>query len=304
MTHGGLSVRMAVLAAAFGILVPAQLLALRAGSPLAGRIPVLLHRLFLRLFGIRVSVVGEPPPPGRPVLILANHVSWLDIPVMASLCPLSFVAKQEIAGWPLFGAASRLQRSIFLDRTRKAATGTANAEMAGRLARGETILLFPEGTTGDGNRILPFRSSLVGAARAALDATGGAPIVLQPLAITYTRRDGLPLTRRDRPAIAWYGDMELAPHAVAFVRGGVLDVTVTWAAPIPFGPGHDRKKAAAAAEIAVRAAVQAAGGEHAGRPTAGRASDGIRPREAAILSGASNAYEERRPESGPGRGNP
>ncbi len=289
MTHGGLSVRIAVLAATAAILVPAQWLALRTGSTLAGRIPILLHRLFLRLFRIRVTVRGAPPPRNAPVLVLSNHVSWLDIPVLASLRPLSFVAKQEIAGWPLFGVGAKLQRSIFLDRSRKAATGTANAEMAGRLARGEAIVLFPEGTTGDGNRVLPFRSSLVGAARAALDATGGAPITLQPLAITYTARAGLPLTRRDRPAIAWYGDMELAPHAVAFVQGGPLDVVVTWAAPIPFGPGSDRKRAAVAAEAAVRAAVREAHG-----PAQGRVG--------AILSGAASDYEGARPESGPGRG--
>ncbi|WP_204335918.1 hypothetical protein, partial [Klebsiella pneumoniae] len=89
-----------------------------------------------------------------------------------------------------------------------------NETVAARLAAGDLIVLFAEGTTGDGNRVLPFRSSLVGAARAALQAEGARVdrIRLQPLAVTYPRRNGLTVVRGERPEIAWYGDMELAPH--------------------------------------------------------------------------------------------
>ena len=261
MTRFGLFVRLAVLAAAFLALAPLQYGALKLkATRLAGVLPICLHRLFLRLFGLRVEVQGTAPEGVGPILVLANHVSWLDIPVMSSLLPLSFVAKQEIAGWPIFGVCAKLQRCIFLDRARKAATAIANAEMAARLRAGDVIVLFPEGTTGDGNRLLPFRSSLVGAARAALAGSEVGEIRLQPLAISYTRRNGLPVTRRERPDIAWYGDMDLPPHFLAFARGGPLDVVVVWGEPIPFGPKSDRKQATLKAERIVKLSLARCGG--------------------------------------------
>lgn len=257
MSRPGIAIRLAVLLAAFVALAPAQWLAARLNRPLAGRIPVAFHRLFLRLFGIRVTTRGRPPDQQQPTLVLANHVSWLDISVLSSLVPLSFIAKSEIAGWPVFGHLARLQRCVFLDRSRKASTAEVNVLVARRLARGDAIVLFPEGTTGDGVRLLPFRSSLVGAARAALSEPGLERIHLQPLAIAYAGRDGLRVTRREMPAIAWYGDMELGPHLAGFVRAGPLDVVVTWGEPIAFDVETDRKRATAEAEAAVRRGVQA-----------------------------------------------
>jgi lyso-ornithine lipid O-acyltransferase len=260
----GVGTRLVVLASAAACLLPLQLLAVRAGWRLAERIPVFFHRLLLRLVRVRVVVRGTPPQPGRAALVLSNHVSWMDIPVLGSLLPVSFVAKSEVAGWPIVGLLARMQRCIFIDRARKSHTTHVNAEVAHRLARGDLIVLFPEGTTGDGNRLLPFRSSLVGAARAALAEPILERIDLQPLAIVYVRRNGLPVTRRERPAIAWYGDMELAPHLAAFVRAGSVDAVVQWGEPIPFDTASDRKRATAAAEAAVRSAVEEAarlGGE-------------------------------------------
>ena len=257
MTRVGVACRLAVMAAAFLALWPVLIAARRVGSRAAGRMPVRFHRLFLRLFGVRVSVSGRPPEAGLPTLVLANHVSWLDIPVFGASAPLSFVAKREIAGWPVLGFLARLQGSIFLDRERKAGTAEANVAVAARLRRGDTVLLFPEGTTGDGIRLLPFRSSLVGAARAALAGAGLDSIALQPLAIAYRRRNGLPLSRREMPAVAWYGDMELGPHLADFVRGGPYDVVVSWGEPVRFDVASDRKRATAALERAVRDLVRA-----------------------------------------------
>jgi len=255
MTWIGAAARLLVFSAAFILAVGPHALSMRRDGPLARRLPVGLHRLFLRLFGLRVAVRGSPPQ-GGPALVLANHVSWLDIPVLASLQPLSFVAKSEVAGWPVIGLFARLQRCVFLDRARRRATVQANAAIARRLARGEVIVLFPEGTSSDGNRVLPFRSSLVGAARAALAKPSPERVVLQPLAVVYHRRNGLPVTRRERPAIAWYGDMDLVPHLAAFVRGGPLDAVVVWGEPIPFDAGSDRKRVSAEAEAAVRVSIR------------------------------------------------
>jgi 1-acyl-sn-glycerol-3-phosphate acyltransferase len=218
--------------------------------------PVRFHRVFVALFGLRVTQSGTPPGAEEPALVLSNHVSWLDIIVLGSLRPLSFVAKSEIAGWPVVGTLARLQRTVFIDRARRADTANVNATVAQRLARGDLIVLFAEGTTGDGTRLLPFRSSLVGAARAAVAGEGPARIRLQPLAITYPRRNGLPLVRAERPEVAWYGDMDLAPHLAAFFDGGPIDVHVVWGTPIAVEAGTDRKRATALAEASVRTALQ------------------------------------------------
>lgn len=259
MTRLATLARLIVCILVFVVIVGPHIVSLRYGrGRIAAWMPVVFHRVFVRLFGLRVTQSGTPPDPGEPALVLSNHVSWLDIIVLGSLRPLSFVAKSEIAGWPVIGTLARLQRTVFIDRARRADTASVNTAVAERLAGGDLIVLFAEGTTGDGTRLLPFRSSLVGAARAALATEGGGTgrIRLQPLAITYPRRNGLPLIRSERPEVAWYGDMELAPHLAAFLAGGPLDIHVVWGAPIAFEAGTDRKWATALAEASVREAVQ------------------------------------------------
>ncbi|MBB2960750.1 1-acyl-sn-glycerol-3-phosphate acyltransferase [Methylobacterium sp. R2-1] len=292
MTRAGIGLRLLAQALAFLIVIGPHWLSLRFGrGRLAAHIPVLFHRLFLRLFSVRVTQSGTPPPPGEPALVLANHVSWLDIVALGSLRPLSFVAKSEIAGWPLIGPLAKLQRTVFIERAKRAATASVNATVGQRLADGDLIVLFAEGTTGDGLRLLPFRSSLVGAARAALTAESGglARIRLQPLALAYPRRNGLPVTRAERPEIAWYGDMELAPHLTLFANRGPIDVHVNWGAPIAFEPATDRKLATAQAEAAVRRGLREI--RHGGPPsrpvpavpeTAGEGADVSAPGMAAV----------------------
>ena len=271
MSRFGVLWRAAALVLAFLVLAPPHWVALRVFGRRSTVAPILFHRTFLWLFSIRVMQSGTPPDFGEAALVLANHVSWLDIVVIGSLRPLSFVAKSEIAGWPVISALAALQRTIYIDRQRRGATATVSTAMGHRLAGGELVVLFAEGTTGDGNRLLPFRSALVGAARAALQAEAGQGRVrLQPLAIAYPRRNGLPVVRSERCEIAWYGDMELAPHLTAFVNGGPIDVQVVWGKPIVFEASTDRKVATAAAEAEVRAALQGlATGRGAAPPTAG-----------------------------------
>ncbi|MGH1591185.1 lysophospholipid acyltransferase family protein [Methylobacterium phyllosphaerae] len=285
MSRLGIAWRMAALAFALAVLGPPHWVALRFLGRRATLAPILFHRVFLRLFSIRVTQSGTPPEPGEAALVLSNHVSWLDISVIGSLRPLSFVAKSEIAGWPGVSTLAGLQRTIYIDRQRRGATATVSTVVGHRLAEGELVVLFAEGTTGDGTRLLPFRSSLVGAARAALQAEAGRGRVrLQPLAIAYPRRNGLPVTRAERAEIAWYGDMELAPHVADFIRGGPVDVHVVWGSPIVFEATTDRKAAAAAAEAEVRAALQglvAGRGGAAPNPRPAPAGRGLREPEAA-----------------------
>ena len=181
-------------------LMPLQWLAVALKRPLRRRIPVFYHRFLCRLLGIRVRVTGAPVD-GRPLLIVANHSSWLDISIITAQAPVVFVAKSEIARWPFFGLLAKLQRTVFVERDRRAKTGEVNATIAQRLAEGDPVLLFGEGTAGDGNRVLPFRTALIGAARDAIAAAGdGRQIWIQPLSIAYVEPAGHPARAPSAPA--------------------------------------------------------------------------------------------------------
>ncbi len=230
-----------------------QALAIRSGWPMAHTLPMRFHRLFCRLARIRIACEGAPAA-ARPLLVLANHASWLDIAVISTLLPLSFIAKQEVAGWPVFGTLARLQRSVFIDRTRRKGAAEANREIAERLAEGDAIVLFAEGTTSDGNRVLPFRSAVVGSARDAIAEAGhDGHVTVQTLTVAYPRRGGLPVARGERPDIAWHGDMDLAPHFAGIVGGRPLDATVVWGTAVAFDRGSDRKEVTRRAEAEIRA---------------------------------------------------
>ena len=212
------------------------------------------YRALTRLLRVRIHVAGTPVR-GRPTLILSNHVSWLDILVMSAICPISFVAKKEVAGWPIVGPTARLQRTVFVDRSRRHQTAEVNGEIAARLAEGDPVVLFAEGTSNDGNRVLDFHSALVGAV-AKVDAEH--EVLLQPVSIAYTRLQGLPMGRQHRPLTAWYGEMDFVPHFKEFVRRCAVDVTVTFAEPVVYGAGSNRKKLTEAIEAEVRQLTAAA----------------------------------------------
>lgn len=231
-------------------LMPVQQALLWFSDGGARNLPHRYHRLLCRLFGIRLSMAGRPPAAGS-CLIASNHVSWLDVVVLSAVMPLSFVAKREVAGWPFFGALARLQGTIFVDRERRHSTARTADGITARLARGETIVLFGEGTSHDGASVLPFKSSLFAAATAP-------DIAIVPVTLAYRAVWNLPMTRRQRPAFAWYGDMNLIAHLWNFLGEGPLDVTVVIHEALPAETGRNRKAAAEAAEKAVRQGLAAA----------------------------------------------
>ena len=181
--------------------------------------------------------------------MVANHTSWADIIIFSAVTPLSFVAKAEIARWPFFGTLARLQRTVFVERTRRSATGETRDEIRERLLAGDTLLLFPEGTSHDGNRVLPFKSALLGAAEARL--ASGAHVKVQPVSAAFTGLHGLPMGRENRPLFAWYGDMEMVPHLWEALLAGPLDVVVRFHAPLSLDR-MDRKTLAAKAQEIVQ----------------------------------------------------
>lgn len=202
------------------VLLPVQIFAVAAPGRLKDRLPRFYHRSLWRPLGLRIAVQGAPNR-GRPTLFVVNHSSYLDITVLGGLIEGCFVAKREVAGWPLFGLLAKLQRTAFVDRRRSAAANGRD-HVAQRLAEGDSLIFFPEGTSNDGNRVLPFKSTLF----AALDARRDLPI--QPVSIAYTRLDGMPLGRALRPLVAWYGDMDLASHLFALLGLGRMTVEVVF----------------------------------------------------------------------------
>ena len=217
-------------------LMPAQLLALLAASRLRERIPLLYHGLCCRIFGLAVEVRGRMAT-ARPLLFASNHTSYLDIMVLASLIPGSFVAKREVANWPLFGVLAKLQRTVFVVRDRRHAVRQRD-EMTRRLVAGDALILFPEGTSNDGNRVLRFKSSLFAVAHHEIE---GLTLGVQPVSIAYVALDGMPLGRFLRPFYAWYGDMDLAPHLWRVAGLGNATAVVEFHPPAPLQAFASRK---------------------------------------------------------------
>lgn len=239
-------------------LLPLQLIGLAFRSDLQRSIPHLYHRALCALLGVRIRTIGRRSG-DDPLLIVSNHVSWLDICVITALTPVVFVAKSEVARWPVFGWLARLQRTIFIERERRQKTGAATQEIAGRLLGGDAVVLFAEGTSSDGLRILPFRSALIGAVHHALgDSTHHTAITVQPLSLAYVRFGGLPVGRALRERVAWYGDADLIPHFIGILAAGAVDVTVTWGDAVSYDIAADRKQIARNAELSVRRMTVAA----------------------------------------------
>lgn len=234
------------------VLLPFQVIAIAFDLAWQRKIPRLYHRVLCALAGVRVHQIGQRTS-ARPVLILANHASWLDICVITATTPVVFVAKSEVARWPLFGTLARLQRTVFVERDRRQQTAEATSEIAGRLLGGEAVVLFAEGTSSNGIRILPFKSALVGSVHQALGASHHhSSIAVQPLSLAYTRFDGLPVGRALRERVAWYGDADLIPHFIRVLASGATDVTLSWGETIALDAETDRKQVTRTAETAVR----------------------------------------------------
>ncbi|MBN9037029.1 MAG: 1-acyl-sn-glycerol-3-phosphate acyltransferase [Rhizobiales bacterium] len=229
----------------------AQWVAVRTGLFSDRVLPPIWHRFILKVLGIRLHVVGEIVR-DRPLLIASNHVSWTDIMVAGATAPVNFIAKSEISRWPLGGTLARLQRTVFVERDRRRASGDQAGEVAERLVAGDAIVLFAEGTTGDGNLMLPFKTTLFGAASMTVDAGRAGSVAIQPMAIVYTRFHGMPMNRQGRMRASWIGDSALVPHLMGLLKEGAVDVEVHFGEPVEYHPGSSRKQVAQEIERRVR----------------------------------------------------
>ena len=234
-------------------LFPIQAFALKFNKQLSVRLPVFYHRTCTRILGFRVRVHGRMHAT-PPVLFACNHTSYSDIAILGSLLPASFVAKAEVAGWPLFGVLAKLQRTVFVDRRATKATRQRD-EMIRRLENGDNLILFPEGTSSDGNAVLPFKSALFSVAQV---EPHGRPLLVQPVSLAYTRLDGMPVGRALRPYFAWYGDMTLAPHFWEVAGLGHTTVDVVFHSPVTIAGYESRKALADHCQAVISRGVSAA----------------------------------------------
>ncbi len=241
-THARAVLKLLGLFAWSALLVPLQLLLLwrarRMGKAGAYTVTRLWHRGVCVLMGLRVQVTGMPLAASRTVYV-SNHVSHFDIPVLGSVLKGSFVAKEDMARWPVAGFMARLQNTVFISRDPRAGSAVTES-ISAQLRCGRSLILFPEGTTSDGSGLLPFKSSIFGILFAG-DADISAAAV-QPVAIRVQMVNGCAVrTQSDRDGYAFYGDMPAGAHAWAFLRSRGARIQVRFADAITAEAALDRK---------------------------------------------------------------
>lgn len=188
-------------------------------TPRFRRVIMAWYRGLCRILGVRIRVSGRPLE--GPVLMVANHVSWLDIPVIGAHAAAGFLSKSEVRHWPVIGWLARFNATLFIRRGEHGAAEAVTRAMAEQLGRGGTVLVFPEGTTTDGTRVRRFHRRLFAAARRA-----GCPV--QPVALRYhLRPDGRP------GAAPFVGGEHFLRHALRILGEPGLEVDLVFASPLP-----------------------------------------------------------------------
>ncbi len=173
-----------------------------------------------------------------PTFFVANHTSYLDIPALGSLVDGTFIAKSEIKSWPMFGTLCSLQRTIFIDRDWRKARAQRK-QLYKRLDDGDSLILFPEGTSNNGTFTRRFKSALFSAADWNLNNQG---LAVQPITIAYTRLNDIVIGRRLRPLFAWYGDMIMFDHFWTLLGSGSLGVDIIFHPPVRLKNFGSRKE--------------------------------------------------------------
>ena len=224
------------------LLIPVQVLLIRFDSPLMRRLPHFYHRSIAWLMRVKVRRLGLPSD-RRPTLFVSNHISWLDIVVLSAAMPdVSFISKREVNDWPFFGTLARLQRTVFVEREKRSRIAEHRDEMVERLEQGDSLILFPEGTSSDGLRILTFKSAFFGMAEKHIH---GRHITVQPVSLGYAKLNHMPVGRRWMRLFAWVGDEDLVPHLWRFLKAGPSEAVVEFHEPVTMEQFNSRKGLAA-----------------------------------------------------------
>jgi 1-acyl-sn-glycerol-3-phosphate acyltransferase len=226
--------------------------------PRTDRLIPIFHRGVARLFNLRISPQGEPSIDQR-TLYVSNHVSYMDVFVLGANLPGSFVAKSEVAGWPVFGKLAKLQHTLFFERkTHRAAQQVK--QMQAHLRDNGNLILFPEGTSTPGTHIEPFRSSL-------FEAAADPEILIQPVTVAYSHYERQPMTQTIRDYYAWYIPMPFLSHFLNGLGLGQVDVQIIYHPWVRLADFASRKACALHCENAVRGGLlQALGTAEEFRP--------------------------------------
>lgn len=215
---------------------------------LRGNIVRLVNAGFLAIIGIRVAQNGRVSDL-RPLMVVSNHASYLDVFIIGAQLPVSFTPKREVRSWPVIGFLCVLADCVFVER-RPAMMEEARAEMAKRIGEGRVLCLFPEGTTSDGKHIKPFKSGFL-----SLAEQHALPV--QPASIAYTHIDDEVIADGARDLVAWIGDATFFGHFWSVLGMPKIRATLRWHEPLHLKDFADRKALTKAAETIVTAGVMA-----------------------------------------------
>ena len=233
--------RLVLLVLSFAIMLPPYLLIFPLSRSVWRPYAAVWFHIASRLFGIRFRVKGQRTRQ-RPALLVSNHVSYLDIPLFGAVSNATFISRADVADWPLFGFLAKISDTTFIERI-PSKVRHHREQLVERLEKGQTLMLFAEGSTSNGADVLPFKSALFSVADTIQDDI---PLAIQPVTIAYTRmRDGAPLDGVLRALYGWYGDMELIPHIKTALGIKGAEVEITFHDPVNVDEFSDRKELAA-----------------------------------------------------------
>lgn len=256
MSHLGGHIRASFVMAGFLgavlVMLPLQLIFWAVWKTGTKRAPLWFFHMHRFVSGMKVVRIGAPADQlsrQAGTLIVANHTSYLDASILGAELPCCFIAKSEVANWPVFGWLARAAGCVFVNRTRRIGTGRETQEISARLAAGDNVVLFPEGTTSDALHILPFKSALFGAVEA---KDGADDFWIQPVSIVYRSVSGVPLGRMLRPYFGWYGDMPFLSHKYLGYTLGPLETVIRFHAPVRRSAFVSRKHLANWCEAVIR----------------------------------------------------
>lgn len=221
----------------------------------------------LAIVGIQLEAFGTFSKE-RPLLVVSNHLSYMDIILLASRGQVYFTPKSEIAKWPVIGYLCKITGCVFVDR-RPAKIKVAAEHMRKVLESGKVLSIFPEATTGGGVHMLPFKSSFFNLAEAAFE---DAQLHVQPVALTYTKVSNLPVDLRLWHKIAWYGDTELVPHVWEFLKLSPIKAQLHFLPPVTMENFDSRKELAAHCHKYIEAKINSIRSENYQLTTAQKAS--------------------------------
>ena len=247
---------MAFIAALTFVLVtlPIQYLRITLKSKRWWQLPCLWHRFICYQFNLNVTITGNMVA-DKPVLFVANHLSWADIFILGAYCKNSgFVAKAEIETWGFIGWLAKMQHTQYVNRSQRTDSKRQRDRLIESVHEGRNLILFPEGTTTDGNKVITFKSTLFSVAEELSNADHD--LIIQPVTLSYVEMHGMPIVRSRRPHVAWMGEVGILHHFRQHFRHGPIESLIEFHEPIHYNDFPSRKAVASYCQGQVQAGLE------------------------------------------------